>query len=59
MKPSRLFESSNLEELHRTIKEISENVSDINEQPFRNFNFISPSGQYFAVKEVFNTDISN
>lgn len=48
--PSILFESENLEELHARVSGVTGTVSPINQEPFPNFNFASPSGLYFAVK---------
>ncbi|WP_398586857.1 glyoxalase [Streptococcus sp. sy004] len=50
--PSILFESSDLVGLHARVKEVSAQVSPIQEQPFKNFNFQAPSGHYYAVKEI-------
>ncbi|MDO4814004.1 MAG: VOC family protein [Gemella sp.] len=50
--PSVLFESSDLEGLHKKVVALTDTASEIVEMPFKTFNFASPSGQYFAVKEV-------
>ncbi|MBF0746653.1 glyoxalase [Gemella sp. 19428wG2_WT2a] len=50
--PSVLFETNNLEELHKKLEAVTDTVGQIQEVPFRNFNFASPSGNYYAVKEV-------
>lgn len=50
--PSILFESSDIENLHKRVLEFSEVVSDLNKEPFLNFNFKSPSGIFFAVKGI-------
>lgn len=52
MKPSILFESNNIEKLQKLVSSIIEKCSELNYEPFTNFNFASPSGIYFAVKEV-------
>ncbi|MGT2828985.1 glyoxalase [Streptococcus hillyeri] len=48
--PSLLFETANIEELQAKIANLTDNCSQINAEPFPNFNFASPSGIYFAVK---------
>lgn len=50
--PSVLFESDDLEDLHKKVTALTDTASEIVEMPFKTFNFASPSGQYFAVKEV-------
>lgn len=49
---SVLFETSDINLLHAHISQFTNDISEINEQPFLNFNFRSPSGIYFAVKGV-------
>ncbi len=49
---SVLFETSDIHLLHNRISQFTSNISEINTQPFLNFNFSSPSGIYFAVKGV-------
>lgn len=48
--PSILFESDDIVALQAKIAELTDTASPVNEQPFPNFNFASPSGYYFAVK---------
>lgn len=48
--PSLLFESEDIEALHARVVAVTDTASDIHLEPFKNFNFASPSGQYFAVK---------
>lgn len=50
--PSLLFEVKDIERVHETIAGLTETCSAIAEMPFKTFNFASPSGLYFAVKEV-------
>lgn len=50
--PSILFESADLEALHAKVIAVTEAASQINQEPFPNFNFASPSGLYFAVKGI-------
>lgn len=50
--PSLLFESDDIVALQAKIAELTDTASPVNEQPFPNFNFASPSGLYFAVKGV-------
>lgn len=50
MAPSVLFETEALEDLHEKISQLTEMVSPIQQEPFPNFNFASPSGLYFAVR---------
>lgn len=50
--PSILFESDDIVALRERIAELTDTASQINEEPFPNFNFASPSGLYFAVKGV-------
>lgn len=51
LKPSILFETDNIEALHARVLAVTNTASAIHDEPFRNFNFASPSGQYFAVRE--------
>lgn len=48
---SILFETDNIEELYRKVKTIAPATGDLQEIPFRNFNFQAPSGHYYAVRE--------
>lgn len=50
--PSILFESDDIHALQARIAELTDTASPVNEQPFPNFNFASPSGHYFAVRGV-------
>lgn len=50
--PSLLFESDAIEKLHEHISGLTDTCSPLNQEPFLNFNFASPSGLYFAVKGV-------
>ncbi len=50
MVPSILFETDDIETLQKKISALTDTCSEINEQPFPNFNFACPSGMYFAVK---------
>ncbi|MEY8462159.1 glyoxalase [Streptococcus merionis] len=51
MKPSILFESDDIHGLQKKIATLTDTCSPVTEEPFPNFNFASPSGIYFAVKE--------
>lgn len=48
--PSVLFETDDIETLQLKIASLTETTSAISEVLFKNFNFSSPSGIYFAVK---------
>lgn len=50
MTPSILFESDDIHALQARIAELTDTCSQVNQEPFPNFNFASPSGLYFAVK---------
>ncbi|EFQ57478.1 glyoxalase [Streptococcus downei] len=50
--PSLLFESEELLMLHAKIAELTDKIGPIQTEPFPNFNFASPSGNYYAVKGV-------
>lgn len=50
--PSILFESDDIHALQARIAELTDTASPVNDQPFPNFNFASPSGYYFAVRGV-------
>ena len=50
MQPSILFETEDIEELQARIAGLTDTCSPVNVEPFPNFNFASPSGQYYAVK---------
>lgn len=52
LKPSILFESYDIFNLQKRIEKLTDTCSKINEIPFLNFNFASPSGIYFAVKGI-------
>lgn len=48
--PSVLFETADIVKLQETIAGLTDTCSPVNQEPFPNFNFASPSGLYFAVK---------
>lgn len=48
--PSILFETDDIAGLHARVTAATDTASPIQELPFVNFNFASPSGQYYAVK---------
>lgn len=50
LKPSILFETDDIHALHSRIASVTDTASEINLEPFPNFNFANPDGQYFAVK---------
>lgn len=50
--PSLLFESDDIVALQATIAELTDTASPLQQEPFLNFNFASPSGLYVAVKGV-------
>ena len=50
MQPSILFETEDIEWLQARIAGLTATCSPGNAEPFPNFNFASPSGQYYAVK---------
>lgn len=50
--PSILFHTPNIEQLHERIRQQTSTVSALSEQPFKHFNFSSPSGIYFAVRAL-------
>ena len=50
--PSILFESDDIYTLQEKVAEQTDTASPVQDQPFLNFNFASPSGHYFAVKGV-------
>ena len=50
MQPSVLFETEDIEGLQARIAGLTDTCSPVNVEPFPNFNFASPSGQYYAVK---------
>ena len=50
MQPSILFETEDIEGLQARIAGLTDTCSPVNVEPFPNFNFASPSGQYYAVK---------
>lgn len=49
--PSVLFEVENIGQIHEKISDLTDTCSEIAEIPFKTFNFASPSGIYFAVRE--------
>lgn len=49
--PSVLFETEDITKLHERISGLADNISPITSAPFVSFNFASPSGIYFAVRE--------
>lgn len=52
MKPSVLFEATDLHGLHERLSALTDSVSPIVEEPFESFSFQSPSGLNFAVRGV-------
>ena len=50
MQPSILFETEDIEGLQARIAGLTATCSPVNAEPFPNFNFASPSGQFYAVK---------
>lgn len=48
--PSILFETEEIEQLHERITAVTDKISLIQAEPFKNFSFASPSGNYYAVK---------
>ncbi len=52
MQPSILFDCENLESLHEKISKATKIVNPITDVPFRHFNFATPNGCYYAVREV-------
>lgn len=50
--PSVLFQTSDIEGLHAKIKAHAPVCNDITDVPFKNFNFSSPSGEFYAVQGV-------
>lgn len=48
--PSLLFVATDIEAMHAQVCAQTDTASEIHEEPFRNFNFASPSGIYFAVR---------
>lgn len=50
MQPSILFETEDIVGLQARIASLTATCSPVNAEPFPNFNFASPSGQYYAVK---------
>ena len=50
MQPSILFETEDIEGLQARIAGLTATCSPVNAEPFPNFNFATPSGQYYAVK---------
>ena len=49
MQPSILFETEDIVGLQARIASLTATCSPVNAEPFPNFNFASPSGQYYAV----------
>ena len=50
LQPSILFETEDIDGLHARVAAQTDTVSAIQDQPFKNFHFTSPRGQYYAVK---------
>ena len=50
MKPSVLFETSDIDALQAKVAAVTDTASQVNQVPFPHFNFANPSGHYFAVK---------
>ncbi|MGT2925779.1 glyoxalase [Streptococcus cuniculipharyngis] len=49
--PNLLFTSSDIETIYQKVKKITNQVSDLNPLPFKNFNFQSPSGHFYTIRE--------
>ena len=50
MKPSILFETTDIVALQEKVASVTDTTSSVNNEPFPNFNFANPTGDYFAVK---------
>lgn len=50
--PSIMFDTDDLEGFHALVKNATEICNDIQEVPFKHFNFATPNGSYYAVREV-------
>lgn len=50
--PNLLFTSSNIEQIYQKIATLTDNISELNQVPLKNFNFQSPSGQFYTIREA-------
>lgn len=50
--PNLLFFSPDVEALYQRAKTISPHVSPLNQLPYKNFSFESPSGHYYTVRQT-------
>lgn len=50
--PNLLFTSSNIEQMYQKVKNLTQQISELNVFPVKNFNFQSPSGQFYTIREA-------
>lgn len=50
--PNLLFFTSNIDMVYQLVSLISPYVSDLNQEPYKNFSFESPNGQFYTVREA-------
>lgn len=49
--PNLLFFSNNIDMVYQLVSLISPYVSPLNEEPYKNFSFESPNGQFYTVRD--------
>lgn len=50
--PNLLFTSSDIDNLYQKVAQYTDAISDLNTVPYKNFNFMAPSGQFYTVREA-------
>lgn len=50
--PSVMFECTDINEMHEIISRFTDIVGNISDVPFPNFNFRTPSGNYYAIRQA-------
>lgn len=50
--PNLLFTSSDIVALYERVAQYTDAISELNTLPYKNFNFMAPSGQFYTVREA-------
>lgn len=49
--PNFLFSTTNIDMVYQLVSLISPYVSELNQEPYKNFSFESPNGQFYTVRD--------
>lgn len=50
--PNLLFSTHNIDMVYQLVSLISPYISELNHEPYKNFSFESPNGQFYTVREA-------